>query len=144
MTDMRVPYGTETRVQESLRVSIRLVVRCFEIQTNKQTGTDTDKPFGMTCHEEDNRKVPQRKMDRTTKKRSVLKKQLTELIGSHERTLTHLDLVRYMKTHRSIVLGDIPINPKVRSSMESFNQSVTSPGPIKPNEGLNLALPGAG
>ena len=28
--------------------------------------------------------------------------------------------------------------------MESFNQSVTSPGPIKPNEGLNLALPGAG
>ena len=37
MTDMRVPYGIETRVQESLRVSIRLVVRGFEIQTNKQT-----------------------------------------------------------------------------------------------------------
>ena len=37
MKDMRVPYGTETRVQESLRVSIRLVVRGFEIQTNKQT-----------------------------------------------------------------------------------------------------------
>ena len=36
MTDMRVPYGIETRVQESLRVSIRLVVRAFEIQTNKQ------------------------------------------------------------------------------------------------------------
>ena len=37
MTDMRVPYGIETRVQESLRVSIRLVVRSFEMQTNKQT-----------------------------------------------------------------------------------------------------------
>ena len=35
MTDMRVPYGIETRVQESLRVSIRLVVRAFEIQTKE-------------------------------------------------------------------------------------------------------------
>ena len=41
MTDMRVPYGIETRVQESLRVSIRLVVRGFEIQTNKQTNKQT-------------------------------------------------------------------------------------------------------
>ncbi len=97
-------------------------------------------------NKEDNRKVPQRnmvplrKMDRTTKKRSVLKKQLIELIDSHERTLTNWDLVRYMKTHCSIVKGNSPVNPKVRSSMESFNQSVTSPDP---NAGLDL-LPGTG
>ena len=115
-------------------------------ELKRHTDTDTDQPLGKTCHDEDNRKVSQRKMDRTTKKRSVLKKQLTELIGRHERTLTNWDLVSYMKTHCSIVRGDIPVNPKVRSSMESFNRSVTSPGPIKPNinEGLNLKLPGAG
>ena len=105
--------------------------------------------MGTARRDEDDLVIPQRKMDRTTKKRSVLRKQLVGLIDRHEETLTYWDLVCYMKTHCSIIRGDIPVNPKVRNSMESFNKSVTSPkadAAIEPNtnKGVNLKLPGAG
>ena len=94
-------------------------------ESNGHMDTDTDKHLGTTRHDEDDRVV--RKTDRTTKKRSVLRKQFAELIGRHDETLTNWDLVCYMRTHCSIIRGDIPINPKVRISMESFNKSVSSP-----------------
>ena len=103
--------------------------------------------MGTARRDEDDLVIPQRKMDRTTKKRSVLRKQLVGLIDRHEETLINWDLVCYMRTHCSIIRGDIPINPKVRISMESFNKSVSSPkddAAIEPNKGVNLKLPGAG
>ena len=60
---------------------------------NEKSNEHTNKD---KIRKDNNRRTPKRKMDRTTKKRSVLKKQLTELIGSHERTLTYWDLVRYV------------------------------------------------
>ena len=91
-------------------------------ESNGHMDTDTDKHLGTTRHDEDDRVV--RKTDRTTKKRSVLRKQFAELIGRHDKKLTNRDLVCYMKTNCSIIRGDIPVNPKARNSMKSFKKKL--------------------
>ena len=53
---------------------------------NEKSNEHTDKD---NIRKDNSRRTPKRKMDRTTKKRSVLKKQLIDLIGRHEAALTN-------------------------------------------------------